>query len=332
MNALTTKATTLECKGQSARAAEIYAAVIAAALALGQRDCLVVAMLQVMHANALLNAKPALGTDMASLMDLSMRRIFVCLLPAPLAALQRRKAAGTLHSGACLPHEVSWFAVKIVSDMNANGIQARTRNFAQEQAVHIGYDNFLMASCLAMQLFLFGADTHFAIPHEALHAAYTFIEDGLMILEQGRPGFGLATESSFISSMQTMADKRFLADNPWHVRIVNAWQRVQRSGVLQQRSWLIPGIELLRTSVARQHARSIEGVAAHGLHGCALPSCRAREAHVFHFQRCAGCKIERYCCKEHQTTDWPRDKVACKAASAAAAREEAAGGGAGLSA
>jgi hypothetical protein len=36
-----------------------------------------------------------------------------------------------------------------------------------------------------------------------------------------------------------------------------------------------------------------------------------------HFKACGACHTPAYCCKEHQTEDWPAHKAACKAAQAA---------------
>jgi hypothetical protein len=41
-----------------------------------------------------------------------MRSVFLELLPAAMASLERRKAAGTLLAGACRPYEVAWWAAK----------------------------------------------------------------------------------------------------------------------------------------------------------------------------------------------------------------------------
>ena len=50
------------------------------------------------------------------------------------------------------------------------------------------------------------------------------------------------------------------------------------------------------------------------LRACALASCAAREAHEAQFKKCAACLTVSYCCREHQLTDWPAHKAACKAA------------------
>jgi hypothetical protein len=41
------------------------------------------------------------------------RSAFLEVLPAAMASLERRKAAGTLLAGACRPYEVAWFATQM---------------------------------------------------------------------------------------------------------------------------------------------------------------------------------------------------------------------------
>ncbi len=104
-------------------------------------------------------------------------------------------------------------------------------------------------------------------------------------------------------------------------RLKAAWQRVERTGVLE-----IPRVQ--EEVQARQHGGRLDiewkaglakAAAAPGLRTCGLASCGARETHPSHFKSCAACRIPVYCCKEHQTEHWPAHKAACKAARKAAA-------------
>jgi hypothetical protein len=176
VNALMTKASVLNSKGQCARAAESYANAITAAEALSQRDCLVVAYLQVLHANALLSVGEGPGADVTSAYFTTTRRlVFLDLLPAPLETLQRRNAAGTLRSGACRPHEQAMFVAKVESQAKSLPLAARDALVRRSAAaaVHVGYEVFLAAARLALEVFAIGADTAFAISHAALQAACT---------------------------------------------------------------------------------------------------------------------------------------------------------------
>jgi hypothetical protein len=258
VNALTAKASTLTNKGQFARAAEWYAKAITAAEALGQRDCLAVAYLQTLQADALLSvgegpgAAGALSAAGASAYFATRRRVFVDLLPAPLATLQRRHAAGTLRRGACLPHEQAVFAAKCECQARSLGVQpsALLERTWQLGAEHVGYEAFLTVARLALEVFACSADTFFAMPHAALHAACTCVVDGVALLEQGREGYDSATESSFVRNLQILAGERFKASNPWHVRIMSVWRRVEGSGVLQRRGGVMmtTGIQVIDVS------------------------------------------------------------------------------------
>jgi hypothetical protein len=147
--ALVNKATTLENRGHWARAAEKFAEAVAAAQALQQPDCLIVAHLQASHANALLGHAQTAGVPEARRVEL-MRCAFLELLPAAMASLQRRMTAGMLLAGACRPHEVAWCAA---TTAHADALAANVPNAAPRVlptaaemsawSAYVGYDAYM---------------------------------------------------------------------------------------------------------------------------------------------------------------------------------------------
>jgi hypothetical protein len=91
--------------------------------------------------------------------------------------------------------------------------------------------------------------------------------------------------------------------------------------VLRQRNIdnVISNVERNRDNA---YAAAATAAAKRGLRACALAGCAAREVHASQFKKCAACQGAAYCCKEHQTTDWPSHKAACKAARKAAAAQD----------
>jgi hypothetical protein len=108
--------------------------------------------------------------------------------------------------------------------------------------------------------------------------------------------------------------------------LLSRWQSFQRSSVMQQRN-LELGAANTRRIVADVNAAMIARAATDDgtRRCCALGSCSARELHPAHFKKCAACQTAVYCCKEHQATDWPARKPACKAARKAAEKGGAGG-------
>ena len=45
---------------------------------------------------------------------------------------------------------------------------------------------------------------------------------------------------------------------------------------------------------------------------CGLPSCRARPTDGETFQLCSGCRLEYYCCHDHQKRHWKKHKFPCQ--------------------
>ena len=106
--------------------------------------------------------------------------------------------------------------------------------------------------------------------------------------------------------------------------LAGAWQRLQRSGVLQTRRIE----ERMGASAPTEQAFLAavdKSLTAPGLRSCALDGCGAKEAHPAHFKSCAACRAVVYCCREHQVAGWPGHKKACKAARKAAAADDEAG-------
>jgi hypothetical protein len=331
VNALTAKATALSNKGRDARAGELYAAAISAAQALAQPDCLIVAYLQVLHASTLISAAHASG-DSAAALRVSRRAAFLDILPAPLAALQRRNAAGTLRSGACRSHEEAWFYAKLQAQGEARG-KTYTHEFLARRAVAVGYDAFLLTASLVLNMFGVNADVEFAMPAAWLETACAFVLEGIRLLAQAWAPRESNADAPFVSNLQFISEQEFDQSDTWRVRIVSEWRRVEASGALRHGVGQVDSrARAFESTVAQQRVRAAASAAARGLHACALPGCGAHETHALHFQLCTACKTARYCCKEHHAADWPRHKRDCKAArkAADAARDDA--GGAGTSA
>lgn len=103
-------------------------------------------------------------------------------------------------------------------------------------------------------------------------------------------------------------DKVLPLEVPAGRALLAAWRRLQRSGELERR--LRGYMRRLRESTAHGDALFVDA----NTRVCALAACGAPELRARAFSLCAACKAVAYCCKEHQVTDWPAHKAACKAA------------------
>ena len=135
------------------------------------------------------------------------------------------------------------------------------------------------------------------------------------------------TESRFVDALRDAVSRA--GANELDARLfqllAGAWERLQRSGVLQARRIDTGIADVLAEQQALQAAIQ-SSMMAPGLRTCALPGCGAKEAHPAHFKNCTACRAVVYCCREHQVEGWPGHKKACKAARKAAAAAEAGAG------
>ncbi len=126
-----------------------------------------------------------------------------------------------------------------------------------------------------------------------------------------------------VSRMMNNEELRCILSDEALKLVANAWRRVERSGVLEQR--LLGQASLpynpSKSLGAKQDEVAAEA-AARGQHTCALAGCAAKEVHVSQFKKCGACRTVAYCCREHQVADWPSHKAACKAARKAAPKTD----------
>jgi hypothetical protein len=313
VTALWTKAAMLYSQGAFVRAAEKYASARTAAEALGQADCLVVASLQLQQADCLFTQEQELSADTPEDEREAMLRKAFALLPAAMATLQRRRAARTLLPGGCRAYEVAFDLVQLAHAGEGDDLSAYAPLF--------GYNCFLLAAKMVfVRVQYFGwapAEAHMRAAHVA------FVCDALDLVAQPR-NFNASTwtgsETGLVQQIQGCPKMQAMRANDEHdARMLAAWVRLQRSGVLEERG-VNQGAKFMERTDKATKAAAAAAAAAKGLHGCALASCTAREVNAGQHKKCGACRTVGYCCKAHQVEDWPQHKAACKAARAAAAQ------------
>ena len=251
------------------------------------------------------------------------RAEYIGLINSAVAALERRRAAGTLLEGKCAAPEEAWLASQ-VQRFNA----AWPADMAASWAALVGYEEFMhAATCAAEALTLANLLAAECSPAQFQSLAQ-FVVDAADLMQQprrhGRTGmqyemeFTCALHGAVADASVNGLDTRLLQ------RLVGAWKRLQRSGVLEARH-IEESFRLKLPEMRAQLATVQKSLAAPGLRRCALPGCGASEAHPTHFKSCAACRTVVYCRREHQVAGWPSHKKACKAARKAAAAEDETG-------
>ena len=122
----------------------------------------------------------------------------------------------------------------------------------------------------------------------------------------------MSIEGGFVNNMRSIVQGPARMITP-PAGLLDSLDRLERSGVLQRRRAEVAIQSNAEFCQASQSAVAA-AAAAPGLRCCGLTSCAAREKHPTHFKSCGACRGVAYCCKEHQTSDWPAHKAACKAA------------------
>jgi hypothetical protein len=255
------------------------------------------------------------------------------LLHQCMATLTRRKAAGTLLPGSCRPAEVEWFrAFQLRASLGRHMRADEARAFADTFAGAVGSETYCHAAFCCHAEFC-SRDMANLTRGEVQLSFAKFLASALDLLASQplEPMLVLGTFARNVelalarnvSRMMNNEELRCILSDEALKLVANAWRRVERSGVLEQRL-------LGRASLPYNPSKSLGAkqdevaaeAAARGQHTCALAGCAAKEVHVSQFKKCGACRTVAYCCREHQVADWPSHKAACKAARKAAPKTD----------
>ena len=322
--ALAARADELAKIGHVLRSAEKYGRAAEAARPLGA-DNLVALEMQLYEGNK--HAVFAAASDGAPSTRAAHRAQFVALLSAAVAALERRRVAGTLLEGECAAAEEAWHAGALQQG------NARTPAAAAVSwAALVGYDTFMRAASDASLVLARAREFTAECSAAQLHSFAEHVVHAAAMMQQPRRlgHVPMVVEARFVEALRDAAAAAGASglDARLVQQLAGACERLQRSGVLQARRIA----EASRVTALRHRALDAaleKSMSAPDLRCCALPGCGAKEAHPTHFKSCAACRAVVYCCREHQVAGWPSHEKACKAArkAAAAAAEEEDGAG-----
>ena len=322
VEALATKAEELANKGQALRAVENFGRAAEAACALGS-DNLVAIHMQLRQGGVL-------GGFIVAAMDndrgdsplniAALRADCVALLSNAVQATERRRVAGTLLDGTCRALEVDW-RFRQIKQYNGTRI---TNAVAACWAALVGYEQFLRAASNVCRLLSYAGIFASECSQSLFESFAQHVVVAAEMMQQPRRhvNTGMQFEAEFPARLRDAV--ALCGANGLNERLVQmlagAWQRLQSSGVLQERR-VDEGITAVERELNAYQAAANKSMSALGLRKCTLASCGAKEAHTSHFKACAACKAVVYCSREHQVADWPAHKAACKAAHKAAADE-----------
>ena len=325
------KAEKLDDKGHNLRAAENYGRAAEAARALGA-DNLVVVDMQKVQANMLLNYATSVHNTNAvdPLVIAGHRADSVALFSAVVAALERRRVAGTLLEGKCTAAEEAWYTAVM---HEAKQPSASIVGWAPLVGYYIYLSTAQSVVCVLINARYYAGECS-ASQFQAFAEFIAHATD-LMQLPRSHSTTYMGAEVSFLGIFSSVMAYDLGArglDACLMQLLTGAWQKLQRSSVLETRGILdkLQRDGQINTNRNEQRAAAIHSaMAAPGLRSCALAGCSAREAHPQHFKRCSACKDVVYCSKKHQLEAWPAHKAACKAARKAKAAASSDGAGAG---
>ena len=329
VNEFLRKADDLSEKGHLLRAAEYYGRAAQAACALGE-DNLVALYAQLRQGNML--AGYATAPDARRSTDpriLSAHRAeFIALFCGVMEALERRRVADTLREGKCAAVEVTWLTSRWQEVLRKRAVPVFD---AASWATLVGYEQYLLGAVLALEVLARARE--FAAECSAAHfqsfAQHVVLAAELMQQPRRHGNASMSSEAEFADLLrETVAEGGAHGLDARLVQLLaGAWERLQRSGVLQARR-IDECIGSLASTNQDFKVAVQSSLTAPGLRSCALPGCGAREAHPTHFKSCAACRTVVYCCREHQVEGWPSHKKACKAARKAATADGAGPSGA----
>lgn len=302
------------------RAADKYGAAAAAAAVLQPGDNAVVASLQARQAVSLLTAGYDFFNTAAALE--AARTEVPTLLRAAICVVQRRKAAGTLRAGACTAFEKAFETArslacyKLAPAGAAGASTAQKKASAAQYADHVGYCSFMAVGAAAVSFFanaLPNEDASFRATNAALIAELcAFVTAALDEIRTVKlpPGMVLPPERDLVRLLRMCIenDGSFRDESAASRSMLRAWSALTRSGVLVAR-----GIDVAAAADASLMRGSQVIQITADLRRCALTACGTMELRRSQFKKCGACELVVYCCKEHQTQDWPSHKAACKA-------------------
>ena len=319
------KAYKLADKGHLLRAAENFGCAAEAARALGEDNLVAVHMR--LQQFAVLNVYATTASDAVfdPHSNAAHRVECIALLSGAVEALERRRMTDSLLEGKCTAVEEAWYAGLLqLKDAHCTPVEAAS------WAALVGYQEYLYAasyvSVLLHSAILFTRECSNAqfqsFAEHVVHAADLMQQP----LRHGDTTIVHGWNSKFAHAFRDAVEMAGVTGLNSQL-LLGAWQRLQRSGVLQAPHMEEGGIPVDSPEVLAFEEAVQKSMTAPGLRSCALPGCGAKEAHPAHFKSCGACRAVVYCCREHQAQDWPSHKKACKAArkAASAAEEDGAG-------
>ena len=324
--ALRIKMHDLATKGHNERHVAYLSRALEAAQALGVQDCLITARVQLDMVVSRL--QPALTCGDLSARQALFREGTELLLSAG-AALQARRAAGTLLPGALHPWEVAYEVGFLVHFAQLLGAKPAVLSRFKVMAGFFGYATFIYGAGHAANVQSLCSIRAVSLTTAQRDELWALLADGLdMMAASGTTDVASIAaqteEATLVNNTRELLRDGFLPASAAGARVLDAWRRLERSGVLDAHD-VGDSIKQAQSLIVNQKLAAEAAAAAPGLRSCALAGCGSRERHPAHFKSCGACKTVVYCSKEHQTEDWPAHKAACKAARKAAADTGAAG-------